>query len=71
MHNCLSLGFRIAHFHGGLVLNVSCRLRTVAGGTGLARFLYGGIDRYHCAVRVQAVDDTKVEGSRAIRDLLC
>ena len=66
MHSCLSLGFRIAHFHGGLVLNVSYRLHTVAGGTGLIYFLYGGIDRYHCGVGVQAIDDTKVEGSRAI-----
>lgn len=59
----LFLGFQIAHFHGGLVLNVSCRLGTVTGGMGLTRFLYGEIDRYHCVVRLQALDDAKVEGS--------
>jgi hypothetical protein len=58
----LSPGFQIAHFHAGLVLNVSCKLDTVAGGTGLTRFLYGETDRYHCGVRVQALDDTKVVG---------
>lgn len=63
MHNCLSLGFRIAHFDGGLVLNVSCRLHSLAGGTGLICFLYGGIDRYLCGARVQALDDTQLEGS--------
>jgi hypothetical protein len=57
----LFLGFRIARFHGGLVLYVSYRLDTVTGGTGLICFLYGGIGRYHWGVRVQALDDTKVE----------
>jgi len=57
----LFLGFQIAHFQGGLVLNVSYSLDTITGGTGLICFLYGGIDRYHCGVRVQALDDTEVE----------
>jgi hypothetical protein len=59
----LFLGFQIAHLHGGLVLNVSCRLDTVTAGMGSICFLYGGIDHYHCDVRVQALDDTKLESS--------
>lgn len=58
----LFLGLQIGHFHGGLILNVSYRLDTVAGGTVLVRFLYGRIHRYHYGVMVQAVYDIKIGG---------
>jgi hypothetical protein len=58
----LFLAFQIGHFHGGLILNVSYRLDTVAGGTVLVRFLYGRIHRYHYGVMVQAVYDIKIGG---------